>query len=659
MNTIDFRTFNRSYLMPHAVENNHSSALSFHRRNLDMLDEARMAWESIADFRAQRARSRNYTFGKQWSDPIILPDGRTITEEQYLREQGKVPLKNNMIRQLVKSVLGQFRAAQTEPVCVARDRNEQALSELMTTVMQYVYQLNRIYELDSRTLEEFLISGSCFHKIGYGSRHGKSDVWVDAIPPSRIFFNNMQDARLWDCSLIGELHDMTLNDIIARFARGDKGRAHQLHEIYGNVSQEHIYHAFENLSSQPLDSLDFFVPSSPDSCRVIEVWKLTHCERLRCHDTLSGEYYKVDASMIADIDNTNKIRIEQAALQGIEKLEVPLIETEWFVDTVWYYWFLSPLGDVLDHGETPYWHGEHPYSLRLYPLFDGEIHSFVEDVIDQQRYINRLITMVDFIMGSSAKGVLIFPEDQIPDGMTIDDIATEWTRYNGVILFRPKPGSPMPQQISVNATNVGAYELLSLQMRLLEDISGVHSAIQGKNVSGGTASSLYAQQVQYSATNLLDIFESFKTFREERDNKILKTLQQFYNDARYETITGDAMQHITTPEMVRNAEFDISITESAAAPAFRQSSNDFLLALFRSGHISLSTLLQTGAFPFADKLMQHINIEQQQQLEQMASILQQPTDTPLSQQQSPQQPPSQQPPVQRQPSQPPQSATHP
>jgi hypothetical protein len=270
--------------------------------------------------------------------------------------------------------------------------------------------------------------------------------------------------------------------------------------------------------------------------------------------------------------------------------------------------------------------------MRLYPLFDGEIHSFVEDVIDQQRYINRLITMIDFIMGSSAKGVLLFPEDQIPDGMTIDDIATEWTRYNGIILFRPKPGCPMPQQVSVNATNVGAYDLLSLQMRLLEDISGVHSAMQGKSVSAGTPSSLYAQQVQYSATNLLDIFESFKTFREERDTKILKTIQQFYSDNRYSLIAGEGSDSIpdTTPDKVRNTEFDLTITESAVAPAFRQSSNDFLLSLFQSGHISLSTLLETGAFPFADKLMQHINVEQQQQLQQMASLMTQPQQSETS-----------------------------
>lgn len=625
MKNIDYRTFNRKRLMPKCDKSESGKNVLLGQQNKEVLHEAFSAWEALSHYRTQRVRNRNYTFGKQWCDPIKLPDGRVVTEEHYLQEQGKVPLKNNLIRQLIKSVIGQFRSAQTEPVCVARERIEQPLGELMSTVMQYVYQLNKMYELDSRTLEEFLISGSCFHKVGYSYRRGKADVWVDNVQPSRIFFNTIEDCRLWDCTMVGELHDMKLSDLMARFCKGDEAKARVLRDIYGDVTEENIYHEYDTLTGRKAETLDFYMPASSDCCRVIEVWRLESCERLRCHDTLSGEFYKIEISEKASVDKQNNERIAQAKAQGIDAAEVPLIETEWFIDHFWYYRFLTPLGHILDEGETPYWHGEHPYSFRLYPLLDGEVHSFVEDVIDQQRYVNRLITMIDFIMGSSAKGVLLFPEDQIPDGMTLDDIASEWTRYNGVILFRPKPGSSMPQQISVNATNVGAYELLSLQMRLLEDISGVHSAMQGKPVANGTASSLYAQQVQYSSTNLLDIFESFKTFREERDIKILKTVQQFYSEQRYSLIAGNESVLLAevTPEQVRYAELDLVISESATAPAFRQSSNEFLLALFQKGQISLQTLLQTGSFPFADKLLQRIEAEQQELEQQTQEQLQQ------------------------------------
>lgn len=140
------------------------------RSHYPILLQAQKAWENIEHFRQKRKRNRDYTYGKQWNDLIKLPDGRVVSEEQYIREQGKVPLKNNLIRQMVKAVLGQFRNNQTQPVCIARDRQEQSLGELMSTAVQYAYQHNRLQELDSRTLEEFLISGICFQKIGYGHR---------------------------------------------------------------------------------------------------------------------------------------------------------------------------------------------------------------------------------------------------------------------------------------------------------------------------------------------------------------------------------------------------------------------------------------------------------------------------------------------------------
>lgn len=595
------------------------------RSHYPVLLQAQKAWEEIDPFRHKRKRNRDYTYGKQWNDLIKLPDGRVMSEEEYIRQQGKVPLKNNLIRQMVKSVLGQFRNNQTQPVCVARDREEQNLGELMSAAVQYAYQHNRLQELDSRTMEEFLISGICFQKIGYGFRRGKSDVWVDEVNPNRIFFNAMEDSRHWDCTLIGELHDMPIAEVISRFSFGSRERAVQLRQIYTEADNDTVRHNFENLTTRAIDRLDFYMPSSPDLCRVIEVWKLESQEVLNCHDFRSGEYYNLPVSEAEAVEKENKARRQAARQAGIPDEAVALIETEWGVTQTWRYRFFSPLGDLLDEGDTPYWHGEHPYVFKLYPLIDGEVHAFVEDVIDQQRYINRLITMIDFIMGSSAKGVLLFPEDQIPDGMTIDDIADEWTKYNGIILFRPRPGSPMPQQIAVNATQVGAYEMLSLQMRLFEDISGVHGAMQGKAAPAGTPSSLYSQQIQYSSTNLLDLFESFKTFREDRDIKIMKTIQQFYTDSRYRTIAGNSCgkdASTYTPEEVRNTEFDLSIAETLSTPALRMASNEFLMELFRGGKISLEMLLQNGAFPFADKLLQSLKQSQTEQMQAQAQAAQ-------------------------------------
>ena len=631
MKETNYRIFNNSHLMPPRKadgkirKEKRVTGTPPEEADLEVLWQAKRAWDNLDKYRRTRTRSRNYTFGNQWSDTIDLPDGRCISEEQYLKEQGKVPLKNNLIRKLIKNVVGQFRSVQTQPICMSRNRQDQSLSELLTTALQYVHQHNRLWEIDGRSLEEFLISGSCFHKIGYGKRRNKNDVWIDEINPNRIFFNNLEDSRLWDCTLIGELHDVPVAQILSHFAHGSRSRAAELREMYCNATESQIRETYENLTSERLDNIDFFIPADRHLCRIIEVWRLENRERLMCHDTLTGRYYKEELDQTSAIETENQRRIREAKAKGVERKEVPLIETEWFVDQFWYYRFFTPFGEILEEGETPYWHGEHPYVFKLYPLIDGEIHSFVEDVIDQQRYINRLITLVDFIMGSSAKGVLLFPENQIPDGMTIEDIAEEWTRYNGVILFKPKPGEALPQQIAINATNIGAYELLRLQMQLLDDISGIHGPMQGQTPNAGTPAALYFQQVQNAGVNLVDIFESFKTFRENRDTKLLKTIQQYYDYPQYVDIAGDKIKVRElpyTPDEVRNAEVDINIIESPSSPVLRTSSNEFLLELFRMGQISLRMLLENGAFPFSDRLLQSLDKQDQEQASALATMAQ-------------------------------------
>lgn len=579
----------------------------------EALEEAQNCWENLDTFRQKRRRCRMYTYGNQWGDPIYDPSSRTwITEELHIKKQGKVPLKNNLIRQLVKSVLGQYRGTQTEPICMARDREEQQAGEMMTIALQYNHQLNQLAELDARSLEEFLISGVVASRATYGWKTGKDkqDVWVDLVNPNRLFFDStMEDVRHWDCNIIGEIHDLTLNDVVSAFATSSK----EEREIRAQYTDTRLQ-SDEALSASPLDNLSFRTNTS-GLCRVVEVWRRESRSRLKCHDLLKGEYFKAETDQEAAIKAENKQRIADAAKEGVPEDEVPLIEYEWYVDRYWYFRYLTPDGYVLREGESPFWHKEHPYSFKLYPFIDGEVHSFVADVIDQQRYINRLITMIDFIMGSSAKGVLLFPEEAIPDGMTIEQVADEWTRYNGVILCKSKPGVSLPQQISTNATNVGAFELLNLQLRLLDDISGVHGAMQGKTAGSGTPASLYAQQSINSSTNLVDLLSTFRTYREGRDNKCMKLIQQYYNDSRYINIAGSHYSEEAkrySPQLVRNTEFDLHIAESSASPVYRSMSDQFLVELFKSGQINIEMLLENGSFPFADRLLQSIKANKEQ-----------------------------------------------
>ena len=588
-------------------------------KNDDVMMDAYMAWAGLEDFRDMAERNKVYTFVDQWADKVKTKCG-WITERQNILNQGNIPLQNNRIRGIVRSVSGVFQSQQTEPVCVSRDRDKQSKGEMMSATIQYVYQLNKLWGLDSACFTDFLVTGLGAFKSIYGWRNGKMDVWVDKVNHNRIFFDNhMIDPRHWDCHLIGELHDVGLYDVMSQFSEGDPDKAEIIRDIYRHCDRGRTITYAQNLTQCNRKQLNFFTPIDETRCRVIEVWKKESKERYLCHDTLSGDFYKVELNEELQIIRENEKRMQEQSAQGIAPEDMKLIEYNWFIDNYWYYYYMSPQGDVLKEGESPFWHESHPYTFKVYPFFDGQVFPFVSDFIDQQRYINRLITMQDFVTRASAKGVLAIDKEAIPEGWTEKDYAEEWASYNGVILYTSKKGNAqLPKQIVSNSTQLGLTDMLQIQLKLLEDISGVQGALQGQAPKAGTPASLYLQQTQNSATSLTELFESFRELREERDTKNMKLVQQYYTEPKYININGSNARPDTMlydPNLVRNAEMDLTITESTATPAYRLVMNDFLMQLFQAQQITLEELLQTGAFPFADKLLQSIQSRKEEAMQ--------------------------------------------
>ena len=588
----------------------------------DVLQDLFSAWHALDELRVKEKRHERYVFGDQWGDKIVR-DGHSMTEKSNILEQGNVPLQNNRIRNIVRTVVGQFQNNQTEPVCVSRERDDQESGELMSSTIQYVYQNNKMWGLDSLGLYSLLISGIPVFRSEWGRREDRWDVWTDTIDLERFIVDtNMKDPRGHDCHLVGHLWDMSLNDVLAKFAKNQDERDKIL-EIYNHVASTSQFNEFTSRYTDKRSDINFFMPEH-NQCRVIEGWRKETKERLECWDTLSGEYFKVEIEEIDDIRAINYQRVQDAMQMGVAEEDMRIIKTRWFVDSYWYFYFLSPFGDVLMEGETPYWHKSHPFTFKMYPQYNGRVYPFVGDFIDQQRYINRYMTLYDFIIRNAAKGVLVAPKEMMNE-YTTEMIRDEWTRVDGVILYNADAvkhlNNAKIEQIKNASVPVGITEMIAMQTKMLEEVSGVSGAMMGQAPKAGTPSSLYLQQTQNSSAALTEIFESYRELREARDLKNLKLVQQYYTNERNININGGGGRANTvtyTPTKVRDLEFDLSITESTSTGVYRQVMNDALMTFWQAGAINLKQMLETGAFPFADKLLQSLEADEAEQQDAMA-----------------------------------------
>lgn len=516
---------------------------------LDILDRARRSWEAMDSFRQERRRNKRFTFGDQWGD-LMMTDEGMITEEAYIRSQGNIPLKNNLIRRLVRNVLGVFRNQWKAPACIARDPGETLQAELMQRLLDYNMEVNRMEEIYARTMEEFLISGLAIHRKWFGVKGGRKECHTDTVSPDNFFMDcASRDFLNRDLSLVGELHDLTFGSLCASFAKSPDDYL-TLKQLYQQQEMDMTGRFGMNADL----TADFLTPAERGLCRVIEVWVCEYTPVYLCHDPVNGECFRIRPDHKRQlVDSVNRERREAGLGSG------KMIETDWRMEEEWRYYFLTPGGVVLSEGESPYAHHRHPYAVKAYPFIDGEIHSFVGDIIDQQKYTNRLISMYDWVIRASAKGVLLFPEGALPAGVEMADIAEEWSRFNGVIVFRPRAGVPVPQQVSSNASSIGITDLLSIQMNMMEDISGVNGALQGKLDSSTMSGTLYDQQTRNSLTALADLLKTFSDFILEATSLDISNIRQFYTPSHIRAVCGEESGLYDT-ETFFDSSIDLSLS---------------------------------------------------------------------------------------------------
>lgn len=601
-----------------------------HGRDEELLARCRNAWNNLSGVRETRARTMRYCTGDQWSDTIrVYQNGwwQEMTERAYMERRNSTPMTNNIMVSILESITGLYAKQGTEPVCFARDNDSRQLSDMMSATMQCNWQTTQMQDLLNHFVKDYLQGGIMVARETWEYRELEMpDAWTDQVEPDHLFFECGSDPRHNDINLIGVLHDVSREDLYQKFAKQEYGLSVQdLDDIFDITESSHEGSGYEFNEEKALENICFdYTNKGSHYVRVIEVWTAETKAYVQCFDPIAtsgnNAYFRIDASdtaMIAKLRRDNEKRKEQYDEMGVPEDERAYIQSWDTNNKYWYYTYMSPDGTVLCQGETPYDYKSHPFTMKLYPYINGEIHPFMANVIDQQRYINRLIVMNDMAPRSSFKGFKMIPTTVL-GGKTPEQFMEEAIEYDGWIFYTPKTQMPnvKPEIITSSAVNIGTNELLQIELNLIREVTNVSGALQGKTPSAGTSAARYAQESQNATTSLFTILSDMEVFTERLATKKCMTIQQFYEDGR-KIFNKDALNVYRYDRLsARDIHFKISIKNAAATAAYNTAQNDDLKELLQMGAINLVQYLQNVNKPYADKLLSSIQ-EQQAQLEEM------------------------------------------
>lgn len=601
-----------------------------HGNDMELLQRCRSAWNSLSEVRETRARTMRYCMGDQWGDTIKVWDHGSyvyMTEREYMERKNTTPMSNNVMASILESIGGLYAKQGTEPVCFARDNDSRAINDMMSATLQCNWQSTYMQDLLNHAIKDYVIGGQMYAREGWESKQLElPDAWTELMEPDFMFFECGSDPRHEDISLIGCLHDVSREDLYQKFARPEFGLTiDDLDSIFSiqDVSDDGVGYEFneeKNLGNISFDHTN----KSNHYVRVIEVWTTETKMRLQCFDPIAtnanNSYFKVDMDDTAMIEKLRLDNIKRKKMyddMGVPEDERAYIVSEEVADKYWYYTYMAPDGTVLCKGETPYDYKSHPFTIKLFPYLNGKIHPFLANVIDQQRYINRLIVMNDMAIRSSSKGVWMIPTTVL-GGKSPKEFADEIVEYDGLCFYTPRPNMPQvkPDIITSNAVNIGTNELLQIELNLIHEVSNVSGALQGKTPSAGTSASRYAQETQNATTSLYSILSDMDVFAEKLATKKCMTIQQYYENGRKILNKDNNSTIFYDRYTARDVHFKTSIKNAAASTTYQSQINDRLDQLLQMGAINVVQYLQNINAPFADKLLASVQ-EQQAQLEQM------------------------------------------
>lgn len=584
--------------------------------NLPLLTRAEAAWMAQAETRKEWLRNLRYVRGDQWSDYVEDENGERVLERNRIAARtGGVALQNNHLIKIVNTLMGIYSRSATMPVCFARQDNADAKSQMMTRALKTNWDNNEMKDLLESEFFQMIVGGTSIVKEVWAEQDGIDDSYTYKVDLGHAFWEaEGTDPRHWDMSMIGEFRDYTIGELAATFAESEYDY-NQLLEIYKPyLSQLATIHKTRNDYSEG----SWKYPMTTNLCRVYEIWTKEHKPGIRCKDIMNTEQplYHIDPRDLPNIQAENERRIALGREQGIADDDIPLIEYKgkglgYKIYEYWHYWALTPDGRILVDYDSPFEHGSHPYTIKMHLYANGRTTPFISCIIDQQRYINRLITLNDLLINSSIKSLKMIPKDLIPKGMSMREFAQQAVELDNWVFYEPqnRMTNAEPKVITQNATNIGIHELLQVQLSSINDITNVHGALQGKAPNAGTSAQLYLMESQNATTSIATLLNKFSRFENNVARKKMKTIHQYYQEPRnisVEQSSGYVMFQTYDPKAVRDIDFDVKISEAAETPVSRMFTNKQLEEWAAAGWIDLHDVLTYGYYPNLEELKQRI-----------------------------------------------------
>lgn len=252
-------------------------------------------------------------------------------------------------------------------------------------------------------------------------------------------------------------------------------------------------------------------------------------------------------------------------------------------------------GFIVAHGKSPLLPEYNGFPIFRYiadwfPDAEEEkdrVHGFVRQIKDPQREVNKSRSSMLHIIATGANSGWVVDEDMNPDMIKkLENMGS----MPGIVVKKPKgTEATRIQAVPSPVAQINREQMASESIR---KVSGVNADLMGAQDSNSDSGRQMALRIRQAILALEKAFVNFRYTKEILGTAIFKMIPSLFNASKVRRILGEAyMQENELDlgklkaflQLVRDGEYDLTITDSEDSETIRQETFEALMTMAEKG----------------------------------------------------------------------------
>jgi hypothetical protein len=255
---------------------------------------------------------------------------------------------------------------------------------------------------------------------------------------------------------------------------------------------------------------------------------------------------------------------------------------------------------VYDYGEVPYQEKqaidpsnvEFPYKAYCWSYDKGEVLSPLDDAIQPQRFINRLLSVAESHINNSRGSGTVIAKDAVDPRDGEETLMRNINKSKPIFVDTSRSGSVQNSIGTYGATigqgTMALFNIIGEMQVAMQDMTGINEAMTGTQGGRDALVGVIESQIQRGSLVQEPFYHALTSILRQAFQHITTVGKRIYaeNPRRLSIMTGDGgMQNIILTKDMELEEFKIFIERAEDDATAVQSGNSLLFTLLQTGMI--------------------------------------------------------------------------